>query len=82
MTPLDVVTVALFVVPAVHAVIRRFQDRFEAFSIHMGLFLISGWVLGAGAAGWATWLALPVAAIAAGISQYVYMRDKRSSRSH
>lgn len=78
----DLLTVTLFLVPCVHLVIRRFQDRFEAFFVHIGLFLFSGCILGFGAAGLAIWLTFPPIALAAAVSQYVYARDSRSSRSH
>ncbi|MDP9386384.1 MAG: hypothetical protein M3Q48_00265 [Actinomycetota bacterium] len=75
-------TIALFLVPCVHLLVRRFQDRFEAFFIHTGLFLFSGCMLSLAAAGWATWLTLPLVALVAAVSQYVYMRESRSSQSH
>ena len=78
----DLLTLALSLVPCVHALVRRFQDRFVAFSIHLGFFLFSGCILSFVAAGWETWLTLPLVALAAAASQYVYARDSRSSRSH
>ncbi len=82
MNLIDLLMLALCLITCIHVVVRRFQDRFEAFSIHMGLFLFSAWMLGLYVAGWAIWLTLPLVALAAAISQYVYMRDSRSSQSH
>ena len=77
-TIIDASAIVLILIPATHAVIRRFQDRFVSFSIHMALFLIGTWTGAAFVAAGSAYLALPVMAAAAGVSQYVYLRPPRN----
>ena len=79
MTPIELLAVALFVIPGLHLMIRRFQERFRSGWIHIALFFITC-CFGAGlAAGWTAWLAVPVMAVVAAVSQYVYLKDGYST---
>lgn len=77
MTVIDVIVLGLFFVQAAHVLIRRFQDRFRSFWIHLGLFFITCWFFAAFAAGESAWLTVPSIAVLTLVSQVAYMRDSR-----
>lgn len=74
MTLQSALVISLFVIPSAHMIIRRFQDRFDSFALHTGLFFLAGLLASGFAAGLTAWVAIPGLAILAAVSQYVFSR--------
>jgi hypothetical protein len=74
MTPDAIAIFVMFLVPGVHSLIRRFQDRFDVFLLHFGLFFIASCIAAAYAGGLWWWIALGALSIVAGVSQVIFRR--------
>jgi hypothetical protein len=72
MTITDLLCLGLYAPVAAHTLIRRFQDRYGAFLVHLPLFLIQSILAGVLVAGVYTWLALVGMGVVAVTSQYFF----------
>jgi uncharacterized membrane protein YhaH (DUF805 family) len=77
---LDVFAITFLLIPGVHMVVRRFQDRYPSGIYFTGLFVLEAWLIGSYAAGLTPWLALPLMAVVAFASQLAYLGGNRGRR--